>query len=134
MRIPSTRFINARNLDALVGGNNFEIAYTHFGYWSDNDNHIDPELSSASIDAFRLLKAYQDEKKILVAKTARLLRYNLALDFLAFTASHIEDRTVVEISAIRDSQFGDFTPTLNNLRGVTFYVPTVPKQKYECAE
>ena len=76
--------VNAKNLDSLVRENQFEIAYTHFGYWSDNSNRVNPELSPASIDAFRLLKAYQDEGKILVAKTSRLLRYNLALDYSAF--------------------------------------------------
>jgi hypothetical protein len=114
--------LNKDNLDTLVNDNKFEIAYTHFGYWSDNDNHVHPELSQASIDAFRLLKTYQDEGKILVAKTSRLLRYNLALDHLAFKMTEIDGRTIIDITAIRDPQFGDFTPTLNDVRGVTFYV------------
>ena len=114
--------LNKDNLDTLVDDNKFEIAYTHFGYWSDNDNHVHPELSQASIDAFRLLKTYQDEGKILVAKTSRLLRYNLALDRLAFKMTETDGRTIIDITAIRDPQFGDLTPTLNDVRGVTFYV------------
>ena len=115
--------LNAYNLDCLVRANLFEIAYTHFGYWSDNTNRVNPELSAASIDAFRLLKCYQDEGKILVAKTSRLLRYNLALDHLDFTTTHLNESTTINISAIKDTQFDDFTPTIRDLRGITFYVP-----------
>ena len=114
--------LNTNNLNTLVNDSKFEIAYTHFGYWSDNDNHVNPELSPASIAAFRLLKTYQDEGKILVAKTSRLLRYNLALDHLTFNATQIDGQTIIDITTIKDTQFGDFTPTLNDVRGVTFYV------------
>jgi hypothetical protein len=115
--------LNTQNLDSLVRGNKFEVAYTHFGYWSDNRNHVNPELSPASIDALRLLKSYQDEGKILVAKTSRLLRYNLALEHLDFTATQLNEGTVIDITAIQDTQFGGFAPTVRDLRGITFYVP-----------
>lgn len=115
--------LNAKNLDSLVEKNQFEIAYTHFGYWSDNSNRVNPELSPSSIDAFRLLKAYQDEGKIMVAKTSRLLRYNLAFEHLDFTSTQLNEGTTIDITAIKDTQFGDFTPTIRDLRGITFYVP-----------
>jgi len=114
--------LSAKNLDSLVKKSQFEIAYTHFGYWSDNSNRVNPELSPSSIAAFRLLKAYQDEGKILVAKTDSLLRYNLALDHAAFTVSESNGDTIINITAIKDSQFGDFTPTLRDVRGLTFYI------------
>lgn len=115
--------LNTQNLDSLIRENQFEIAYTHFGYWSDNTNRVNPELSAASIDAFRLLKCYQDEGKILVAKTSRLLRYNLALEHLDFISTQLNEGTTINITAIKDTQFGDFTPTIRDLRGITFYVP-----------
>jgi len=114
--------LNIKNLDSLVRENQFEVAYTHFGYWSDNSNRVNPELSPASIDAFRLLKAYQDEGKILVAKTSRLLRYNLALEYSVLTAKQLNQDVTIDITAIKDTQFGDFTPTLHDVRGLTFYV------------
>jgi hypothetical protein len=119
--------LNIGNLNTLANGNKFEIAYTHFGYWSDNHNHVHPELSQTSIDAFRLLKTYQDEGKILVAKTSRLLRYNLALDHLVFAETQVGDQTTITITAIEDTQFGDFIPTIVDLKGVTFYVPDSSK-------
>lgn len=88
---------------------------------------IHPELSPTSITAFRLLKVYQEEKKILVVKTSRLLRYNLALDGLAFTEAQSNGATIIDITAIKDTQFGDFTPTIKDLRGITFYVPDSSK-------
>src|SRR5262249_37921895 len=80
------------------------------------------ELGPASVNAFRLLRTYQDEGKILVVGTSRLLRYNLALDYLAFTAGQLNEQTIINITRIKDTQFGDFTPAINDLRGVTFYV------------
>jgi hypothetical protein len=102
--------LNPNNLDSLVKDGKFEIAYTHFGYWSYVANRsprlaylrrlvsfvrsmghaifsaanlaclapgrplgTHPELGAASIRSFRLLKAYQDEKKILVARTSRFV-------------------------------------------------------------
>lgn len=114
--------LNTKNLDSLVRENQFEIAYTHFGYWSDNTNRVNPESSAASIDAFRLLKSYQDEGKILVVKTSRLLRYNLAVEHVDFTATELNVGTTIDITVIKDTQFGDFTPTIRDLRGITFYV------------
>ena len=119
--------VNAKNLDSLVEKNQFEIAYTHFGYWSDNSNRVNPELGPSSINAFRLLKTYQDKGRILVAKTSRLLRYNLALDHLAFTATKLDEGEIIDLTKITDTQFGDFIPTLRDVRGVTFYVSNSSK-------
>jgi hypothetical protein len=92
--------------------------------WLARVNAVDThtKLSASSIRSFRLLKAYQDEGKILVAKTSRLLRYNLALDHLVFTEARTDGRTVIDITTINDTQFGDLIPALDDLRGVTFYV------------
>jgi hypothetical protein len=126
--------LNAQNLDSLVRGNKFEVAYTHFGYWSDNRNRVDPELSMASIDAFRLLKIYQDRGKILVANTSRLLRYNLAFAHAAFTVSDFNGDTVINITRIKDSQFGDFAPNLHDVRGLTFYVSDSSKAEIQICD
>jgi hypothetical protein len=41
---------------------------------------------------------------------------------LTFNATQIDGQTIIDITTIKDTQFGDFTPTLNDVRGVTFYV------------
>jgi hypothetical protein len=51
-----------------------------------------------------------------------LLRYNLALDHLVFTATELPEGTVVDLDRIDDTQFGEFVPTLRDVRGVTFHV------------
>jgi len=96
-----------------------------------NAVNILTKLSASSIRSFRLLKAYQDDGKILVAKTSRLLRYNRALDHLVFTEARTDGRTVIDITTIKDTQFGNSTPTLNDLRGVTFYVPDSSKTELQ---
>jgi len=58
-----------------------------------------------------------------VAKTSRLLRYNLALECLDFNSTQLNGEIIIDIKAIQDTQFGAFTPTLRDLRGITFYVP-----------
>ena len=50
------------------------------------------------------------------------MRYNLAFEYLIFSANQQNQGVTINITAIKDTQFGDFTPTVNDLRGVTFYV------------
>jgi hypothetical protein len=57
------------------------------------------------------------------------LRYNLALEYSVFTANQQNQGVTINITAIKDTQFGDFTPTVNDLRSVTFYVTDSSKAR-----
>jgi hypothetical protein len=57
------------------------------------------------------------------------LRYNLALKYSVFTANQQNQGVTINITAIKDTQFGDFTPTVNDLRSVTFYVTDSSKAR-----
>lgn len=101
----------------------FEISYSHFGNSSVKQDGIivDPEISSASQGALKLLSDYHNAGRVCATRISRLLKYDLALHYLIFTAT--EDAiTSINITSINDTQFGAFIPEIEDLRGVTFYV------------
>ncbi|MGA9347927.1 MAG: hypothetical protein WBW48_03890 [Anaerolineae bacterium] len=118
--------LNRENLDSLVRNHRYEIYYTHLGYWLQQVNgvwrpvaHDDPWPES--VDAFKLLQDYVKKGKILVAKSSRVLRYNLAQENLQYEPRRGSDRIGIHITRIADPQFGSFVPRFNDLRGITFY-------------
>ncbi len=74
----------------------------------------------SAIAALRNLKGYQDEKKILIASTARLLDYYVARTHLDFAWTVSGDTASLEIRKIRDPVSGDRAPSLAEVRGLSF--------------
>jgi hypothetical protein len=111
------RQITKQRLEQLVQERKFAIVAQHLGKGSDGFpfNHID-------IQALQLLKAYQDEGKVLVARTSRLLDYARAQKFVRYSIVQIEGKTYININSIEDSVLEPTTPTLDEIRGLTFYV------------
>jgi len=134
--------------DELGGGrpmdpDTYMIISTHLGYADadgvpDDDYTIEDDVwthnggrwfTEDTVAAFRELRAAQDEGRVLVANTTRLVRYNLAHDMLTRHAltEHgytVEDHAGAErfvVHAIHDDLFGSTTPSLDDLRGITFY-------------
>lgn len=71
-----------------------------------------------AIAAWRLLAAESEAGNILVARTSRLLRYNLAHDYVSWT--YHAEADVIEVTEISDPQFGAFVPTVDDVRGLTW--------------
>jgi len=118
--------VSRETLDYLVENGLYEIFAVHLGYWGlpsgkGIERNTPQLLPEKSIRAFRLVKTYQDNGKILVAKGSRLLRYNLANDFLEFQVKVDGSRTIIVIKRINDPWLGSFTPAVNDLKGITFY-------------
>ncbi len=44
-------------------------------------------------------------------------------DHLVFAACQFNGQTIIDIKAVEDTQFETFTPSVTDLRGITFYVP-----------
>jgi len=77
-------------------------------------------LGTAARQALLGLAARQGRGEILVARTSRLLEYLRVRDHLVFAVSHGQ---TVDILGVDDPQLGyDPSPTLDMLRGMTFYV------------
>jgi len=115
------------NLDKLKTDGLYEIVAQHMGcglspkedirenqVFIDNDPIFPLEVQAA----LQNLKAEQDAGNILVARSVRLLNYNLAQLYVQWSYDTVGDKVV--ITTIADPQFGSFVPTINDVRGLTF--------------
>lgn len=102
------------NLDKIIENREFSIIATHLGS-ADNMWAI---MNDSNLRAFRTLKAYQNEGKILVARSSKLLRYCQMRNFVSFEKQGND----INITGIRDPIIRGITLTSNMLRGLTFYV------------
>ena len=111
------RQITKVRLEQLVREGKFSIVAQHLGKASDGFpfNPID-------IQALQLLKDYQDKGKVLVARTSRLLDYARARQYIRYSSVKIEGKTYININSIEDSVLKPSTLTLDEIRGLTFYV------------
>lgn len=120
------------------------IISTHLGY-ADSDGLWDNErytisdniyevnggkcFNDETIQAFKNLKMKQDNGEILVTRTSRLVKYNLVHDMLTkyahtpdgFTISMSSEGEKIIIHKVHDDCFEEFIPSLEDLRGITFY-------------
>lgn len=111
------RQITEQRLKQLVQESKFSIIAQHLGKGSDGFpfNPID-------IQALQLLKSYQDEGQVLVARTSRLLDYARAQKYARYSSVQIEGKTYINIKSIEDNVLKPTTPTMDEIRGLTFYV------------
>jgi hypothetical protein len=109
------RQLTKDNLDGIVKSQQYSIVAQHFGVATQN------LFTQQNIQALTLLKQYQDNKKILIAKTTRLLDYALAHKYLMYNKVAENNITYINIVGINDPLFGKIAPQLDNLRGITFY-------------
>lgn len=113
-------------LDHIEGNGLFEVAYSHLGSasYALDGNVRDPELHYDSQTALKELSERHYQGRICTTNVSKLLKYDLALHYLRFSAELVGGKTVINITAINDTQFGAFVPVVEDLRGVTFYVPS----------
>ncbi|WP_290589181.1 hypothetical protein [Alicyclobacillus sp.] len=84
------------------------------------DNERNP-LPQNAISALRLLARQYHEGNILVARTSRLLQYNVTQKYLRYYVTHDGDKAVIHLTWIDDPVLGRHAVTLADIRGVTFY-------------
>lgn len=111
------RQITKQRLDQLVQGRKYSIVTQHLGKGSE-----DFPFNAADIKTLQLLKSYQDDGKIMVARTERLLEYARAQKYVNYSIAKIKGKTYININSIDDPVFGSANPSLDEIRGLTFYV------------
>lgn len=111
------RQITKQRLDQLVNERKYSIVTQHLGKGIE-----DFPFNSADIQSLELLKAYQDEGKVLVARTIRLLDYARNQKYVNYSIAQIDGKTYININSIDDPVFGKEIPMLDEIRGLTFYV------------
>ncbi|WP_242975919.1 hypothetical protein [Desulfosporosinus sp. FKB] len=116
--------ITKQRLDQLVKEGKYSIVAQHLG-----KGIIDFPFNSADIQTLQMLKTYQDEGKILVSRTVRLLDYDRSQKYVNYSIAQIEGKTYININSIDDPLFGKEIPTLDEIRGITFYVDN-PESTY----
>lgn len=132
--------------DAERGGpmrpDTYMILSTHLGY-ADRDGDANNRsivddvyefnggrwFNDATVKALRTLRAAQDAGRVLVARTSRLVQYNLVHDILSKYANMergykvVSERGIqrVMVDQIHDDLFGPMSVSVDELRGITFY-------------
>ena len=77
---------------------------------------FDPEMSQA----FRRLRQYQDDGRILITRTSRALHYNRVRDYINFITEVVEGRLIIKIKCVNDPVRGQWIPRIEDIRGITF--------------
>jgi len=113
-------------LQELVRTHGFTVIATHLEGNADKN-----PLSTSAIESLTRLSHIQDRGKILVARTSRLLTYNLVRQYLQYRTWSTHGTTMIDILAVADPVDGAFVPTWQQLRGITFTVPSGRRTRIE---
>ncbi|BCJ85637.1 hypothetical protein [Effusibacillus dendaii] len=105
-----------QHLDELIKKHQYSILAQHFGGYN-----LGFPLGEEDIKSLRELASYQEQGKILVARTSRLLDYSAAQQFVDYTVAHEEGKMWINIKSIKDPIFGVEEPSIEQVRGLTFY-------------
>lgn len=107
--------LTQKNLDNIVKNKQYSIVAQHFGIYTKD------MFLEQNIQALKLLKQYQDDKKILITRTTRLLDYAEAYKYIVYNKVIENGVTYINITDIDDPLFGKIIPKIDDLRGITFY-------------
>lgn len=115
------RQLTEDNLNSIVNKKQYSIVAQHLG--------VDPKelFKEKNIRALRLLKQYEDNKKILVARTSRLLDYADAHKYVIYDKIIKDEVTYINIVGINDPIFKNPEPKIDDVRGLTFYTDNPEK-------
>jgi hypothetical protein len=111
--------ISRRALEYLKARQGFMIVYTHFGKNGDCRQVISPETRTA----LRNLECEFRDGQIYVTTTSKLLSYYKSSQYLVWSHQQTNGCTRISINHLDDPVFGKKTPTIDQLQGLTFYVP-----------
>lgn len=109
------RQLTKKNLDSIVEKHQYSIIAQHFGVSAED------LFKEKNIKSLNNLKNYQDDGKILVAKTSRLLNYANVQKHIVFKKIIQNEKTYINVLYVKDPIFGKRIPTLDEIRGLTFY-------------
>jgi hypothetical protein len=110
--------MTARMLDALVRSEGVCVLYTHLGKVRDRRRPFGPPAQAA----LRRLARLHEAGTVFVTTTYRLLRYLTVRDGLQLSAQRCNERVVIAIGPVDDPVFGTYTPSAEDLIGLTFVV------------
>jgi len=117
--------ISQRTLERLKKVGGYMIVYTHLGLNSDCSQMIAKETQIALRD----LASEYETGNIYITTTSKLLDYYLNHKYLNWSYETKGDEIIITITGVEDPVFGSFVPTIQDLQGITFYVPDKDKTR-----
>lgn len=111
--------ISRRAMEHLKAVQGFAIVYTHLGKNGDCEQFIAPETQKRLRD---LERDYRNGE-VYVTTTSKLLNYHHAHRYAAWSCQQTNGCTQIHIHTLHDPAFGETIPTIEQLQGLTFYVP-----------
>jgi hypothetical protein len=115
--------LSGRTLNRLKETEGYMVVYTHLGKNSDCMELICRETQKA----LRNLAREFQEGNIYVTTTSQLLNYYVKQKYLDWSHNRKDDEVSIQINAVKDPVSGKFTPSVSDLKGITFYVPNKDK-------
>jgi hypothetical protein len=94
-------------------------------------NNYPLPLPKNAISALKLLAREYHKGNILVARTSRLLTYNVTQVYLKYHVTYTPGHAVIHITSIHDPVLGTHVPTMDELRGITFYTSDPARTEIE---
>ena len=112
--------INDTNINRLINHTGYGIVYTHLGYnGTTGGDALNPVFDTQAISNLNNLSNYSTvNKTIFITTLSKLLLYAEVSGYLNYSYNGSAIIIYNVTSPVRD-----FTPTLNDLSGITFYVP-----------
>lgn len=108
--------LSQAHLDALVRNQDYSIIAQHLC-----GTTYPGVLPRSAVDALERLAQYYREGKILVTRTSRLLVYNVSQQYVSYCVTYSGGQAIVHVWSIRDPVLGTHVPTIDEIRGLTFY-------------
>jgi hypothetical protein len=78
-------------------------------------------LGQSAVNALRLLATEYHDGRILVTRTSRLLQYNVTQQYVSYDVTYHGGKAYIHIREILDPVLGAHIPSMNEIRGLTFY-------------
>ena len=110
--------IGPKVIDKLIHNEGYLIHYTHLGA-----NQGKPHLTEPTRKAFHYIKQKYDEGELFVTTTSKLLNYYVHHRYLDWHYESFKDSVDIIIDSIKNEVEGKYIPNIEQLEGVTFYVP-----------
>lgn len=111
------RQLTQQHLDEVYKNEKYSIITQHLGKGADA-----LAFNPKDVQALRLLKTYQDDGKILISRTEHLLNYARVNHYIRYSVLQSEGKFYINLTKIEDPVLGESTPTLEDIRGLNFYV------------
>jgi len=112
--------ISNKNLNRLKETGGYMIVYTHLGKSGNCSQYICKDTQNA----LRALGGEYRVGNIYVTSTSKLLNYYIRQRYLNWSYEIDNNETIIHIHNILDPVFGPFLPAIQELKGITFYVPS----------